>query len=201
MNARTDAAPAVPAGALLVSYRFADLRYGDFERTAWARGFLRLRAAPLAMWLGVAVVSFAGALAIGRLAGPAEPRATLFVMTGSAIGAVALFAGLILRWTALARERAQRERQSGYRRGMWRVLLDPGGIRVTADHLDCRYGWGAVEGTVQARTGLLLIFGCEHWVALPDAALPAGMTRAEVLDLVHGWMHGRVQPPASASKP
>lgn len=178
------------SGEVRLAFRYADLPLSGFDRAQWRHGFMRLGLGPVAMWAGVFLVCGLAAGWIEAAAGPRGEGAALFVMIGAGLGASSLFAGFLIRWAAMQRASRRAELSCGLRAGLHEVTLGPGGLRVRADNTDCRHGWTAVSSIGQARGGLVLRLGTRHYVPLPDAALPDGLSRDALLDRIHGWKAG-----------
>ncbi|MEM9049786.1 MAG: hypothetical protein AAGC92_13830 [Pseudomonadota bacterium] len=176
--------------AVTLSYSYADLPLAQFARAQWRHGFARLGVAPVFMWAGVFVACLLAARGVEVLAGPRWAGASLFVLIGTGFGTLALFGGLILRWTFMQRESLSREIASGIRQGRHRIALSADGIHRVSDNADCVFRWPAIASIGQAPAGLVLRLGTQGYLPIPDTALPAGVSREDLLDRIHRWMNG-----------
>jgi hypothetical protein len=173
-----------------LTFRWADLPLRQFDRAQWRHGFLRLGVSPIIMWTAVFLTCLAFSEWIEALMGPRWVGTGQFVMIGAGFGALAAFAGFLGRWTVMQRAARRVEIASGLRAGEHLMTLGPAGVRMVSDHADVGYGWDAVASVGQAPGGLVLRLGTRDYLPVPDAALPQGVTREELLDRIHRWMAG-----------
>ncbi|MEM8742818.1 MAG: YcxB family protein [Pseudomonadota bacterium] len=178
------------SGSVHLSFDYADLPLRQFARAQWRHGVARLGIAPLFMWAGVFVAVVLAARGVEVLTGPRWPGAGSFVMIGAGFGTLALFGGMIVRWTFMQRDNLAREVASGLRQGRHEITLSPEGVQKRSANTECRFAWPAIASIGQAPAGLVLRLGTQGYLPLPDAALPEGISREELLDRIHGWMNG-----------
>lgn len=66
------------------------------------------------------------------------------------------------------------------------ATLDPSGVEIRTESSLNRLDWTAVEGALQLKTAIALMVP-NDMIPLPDAALPHGVTRADLLARIEHW--------------
>lgn len=133
--------------------------------------------------LGIWVLILVGLAALIDGIRAAELRMEiLYVLLGMIFGFAFYTVFLNRSYRRLARMMAANPVYSGERI----VTLDPGGAEVRSAGAVNRLDWRAVEGAIQLKHGIALMVP-NDLIPLPDAALPEGLTRAELLARIERW--------------
>jgi hypothetical protein len=67
------------------------------------------------------------------------------------------------------------------------IGLGPSGIRIQGDTMRSWYDWAAIGAVTEGKTGIGLWLTRDSAIAVPDAALPEAMTRADFLHRIRDW--------------
>jgi hypothetical protein len=113
------------------------------------------------------------------------PRGALLALLWGAVAA--LLAVLLVIIPYVKRTRVAADMATRARQGEVRATLGPAGIETRTDLAFTRSGWGAVSEVSAAPKATLLWIGALTALPVPDAALPAGVDRAEALRRIAIW--------------
>lgn len=95
---------------------------------------------------------------------------------------------VFLALTIVRRRRLQKMmRMAPIRLGEGRILLDETGFSAPGARIIGGLSWDMVVDVVEDPVGLLLLISPIEYIPLPDAGLPEGMSRADLLARISGW--------------